>query len=246
MLGAPEAAQTLVTGPPCPAPSLAHPGTTAASSQTLLLNGLSLSQVVDPAVNRLGVVRLGRVVPAPAAPAQGRVESVYPRMMCHEKHQGGGWFCLSSPPQPCRGSMCKEFSSPCTLGLKGNPVPFMPDPDRARSSPLDHSLGCKFGSRSSWTRALKRDGEHEKWRGLLEHHEGGRTDGRGEREPAIRMLGLGTVCVCSAGRGARCRAHPPHWFASSDRQAAPSLPSRLPVWMRAMCAKCLCISRRVP
>lgn len=68
----------------------------------------------------------------------------------------------------------------------------------------------------------------------------------GEREPAVGMLRLSPACACGAGRGARCRAHPPHWLASGDRQAAPSPPSRSPVWMRAMCAKCLCMSRRVP
>ena len=62
-LCAPEAAQTPVAAHPCPVPGLAHRGTTAASSQTLLLKGLALSQAADVAVNRLGVVSPGRVVP---------------------------------------------------------------------------------------------------------------------------------------------------------------------------------------
>ena len=62
-LCAPEAAQTPVAAHPRPVPGLAHRGTTAASSQTLLLKGLALSQAADVAVNRLGVVSPGRVVP---------------------------------------------------------------------------------------------------------------------------------------------------------------------------------------
>lgn len=68
MLGAPEAAQTPAAGSPCPAPGLAHPGTMAACSQNLLLKGLTLSQVANAAVNRLGVVGLGCIVPCSCCP----------------------------------------------------------------------------------------------------------------------------------------------------------------------------------
>lgn len=74
----------------------------------------------------------------------------------------------------------------------------------------------------------------EAQRGLLDHHERGRADGRtdgsGERDPAARLLGAGYGV--GAGRGARCRAHPAHWLASGDGQeAAPSPPSLSPEWM---------------
>lgn len=79
-----------------------------------------------------------------------------------------------------------------------------------------------------------------------QHDEGGRKRGWPENRARIWDAPAGySMCACGAGRGARCRAHPPHWLASSDRQAAPSPPSLSPVWMRAMCAKCLCMSRRV-
>lgn len=63
LLCASEAAQTPVAVHPCPAPGLAHRGTTAASSQTLLLKGLALCQAANVAVNRLGIDTPGRVVP---------------------------------------------------------------------------------------------------------------------------------------------------------------------------------------
>lgn len=207
-LCAPEAAQTPVTGPPCPTPGLAHPGTTTASSQTLLFKGLALSEVANAAANRLGVVSPGYVVPCSCCPSSRASGGCLSQNNVAWKASRGADSASFPRPQTCKGSTCKGFSSLCTPGLKGNPVPFTPDPDRARSSPPDHSSGCKFDSHSSWTRVAKRDEEREERRGLLEHHEGGRTGGRGGAGARRPDVGAGYSVRVWRGKGGSLQSPP--------------------------------------
>lgn len=69
--------------------------------------------------------------PAPTAPAQARAGSVCPRMVWHDGVCGVSAYL--SWPQTYKRSMCRGFSSLCKPGLRGDPIPFTPDPDRVQT-----------------------------------------------------------------------------------------------------------------
>ena len=61
--------------------------------------------------------------PAPAAPAQGRAESVYPKMMWHEKHQGVWGFNMSSPALDMQGEHVQGVFLSVHTRTEGQPHP---------------------------------------------------------------------------------------------------------------------------
>lgn len=122
VLGAPKADQIPVARHPFPASGLAHPGTAAASSYTLLLKRLSLSQAASMAVNELGVVSHGHIVPCSCCPSSRASVVSHPRMMWYEKHREGA-FCLSPLVPDVQGEHVQGILLSMHSRTEGQPLP---------------------------------------------------------------------------------------------------------------------------